>query len=669
MQLKNLTSGFSANLKYASQYFDFLQNKARQTTPATNDYSIGYLLNEKVYYYNRSLLCKGFLNHPYWNVGCVLTDSSIINYNLIWGSGNVATSSIDFYSPQANEKIYATVNYDSAYNFMNNKLHAYYVHQAFGHYAGSLISRQFVLPIENDTQPYTIKEGTDLKQNLDFLNGIVVTGITLFIGNVNAGEYTNISTIITGSNIYEPYRHYLNKRTTPYLNQSGVGMISLETPNNISRCAMHSAISHIMVKDPIGEPFRSVRGSNGLSPVKPFIYTNEDLAFNPTLSPFSERLTGETSETKYALLVTTTPTIGMWCKDIKTLKEYYQDWGVEIVDDISVIPPSDILPSPDGIQINPSPEIPAIPDDSTDIINIEAPNITPLDYVTARFYNTAEANKILNWLTTANFIDEIKPLYASPSEAILGARLYNIDFVAHDGAHVNNINEFSVVNVSTEANGYSLRLGYNNIFIGGELSYTAYYGDYNDFVNMSYHLYIPYVGIIKLDSGDVVNKHLKLLYAADLVGDNSTYYLLSNDNIIKMGKCSLGSNIPITSSNYNQALTTGILGILSGIGNMSLLQTAGAILNTNVTYNTTGTTGNLSTTRFIPPYLIVDKFPPQLPETKNLLCGNPATFSDTIKNLSKKSVFVNGTVIKGCVSGTAVENEMIARLIQDGIYL
>lgn len=351
---------------------------------------------------------------------------------------------------------------------------------------------------------------------------------------------------------------------------------------------------------------------------------------------------------------------------------FFADWGITAstkIDDIEkpTITPPDLEP----LDPDPTPTLPSYPDNSTDKIDVLPPNITTADFTNGSVYNTENTKRLLAWFKTNTFLDDVKRLYLNPIDVVLSLRLYNIDFYEHDSAHMNPRESTTVITVSTDIPNYSFRLGYNTIINGGSYKYLPYFGNYNDYVNTTYQLYVPYVGIISLQASDVVNHTISLKYALDIPTGNSTYIIMSDDNIIKTGSCHVGSEIPITSSNLNSVQLNGILSILSGAMSGDIMKMVDPFIHSEISMRPQGSVGNIDMMEFIPPYMIITKFPPQTPSKLVDLAGKPATYSTQLTKYVTQSsgCWVQCDDVELKTSATSTEREMLLQLIKSGIWL
>lgn len=651
----NMT-GTNADLKFASRYVNLFNNTLPSYSFGVGFNSLGSQINFTPYNYNKTYLMPRLSATP----------SQALYFNP--DDGSMTTP---YYFPLAvrgmrtltaipSTKIYAMFSYEAAETVFDRYNSLYLAIYGAGNNGSSEGDTQLV-PLQNIgiDPPYNLDTTKNLKNNDDYKSGIIITRVTFYTED---GKVTNNvpSVVILSSVVSNPILSNTQNKSR-FVNIDTAMVIPVEVMQNSQTLYYNGNIVTI--------------GSRTTTPTLIGYLTPPVSPIKALWHDVPDDIGNYVSRNKYVILNDGSQAFGIvsrffnkinWCQNIETYINYLNDWGITVIDNINDIPPPETITPPTGIENNPTPSIPAYPDDRTDIIDVIQPNITPMDFLTARFYNITSTKDIISWIKSVNFIDELKPLYTSPSDAIIACRIYNIDFRKHDPEHINPSTEFSVINLSKEIDGYSLRVGYNTIVYGGELEYIAYYGNYNDFINTKYHIYIPYVGIMPIDSGDVVNHKLKLLYAMDLVGDESTYYLYSDNNIIKCGKCQMGTPIPISYSNYNEVLSNGILSILTGVVSGNLGSIISPFLTSHVDYKTNGTTGSLMTTAFIPPYLMIDKYPPQFPLEHNLINGTPATYSGTLSNIKG---YFQSSGIKLSTTATDIEKQMIINEIENGIYL
>lgn len=508
----------------------------------------------------------------------------------------------------------------------------------------------FPLVLNDLTQKYDLDSDYVIRAR----DGIIITDISFYNGNERIDDipvYIGTATMLQNDSLSEKY--------------AGVTAFSIVP---IFASVSDTTNHHILLDRGrfLGTGGSRLEDIPDYTPFSYIIHIDDKINFEP-LNPTQFYNTYENGLVKARYYRTTPIAIkkaGIFAESLQSVIDYLNDCGFEVVESIGAIPPNVDPPIS-------SEDIPNLKDDSSDIIDLSPPNISISDFVSSYIYRQNEVKSLTEWFITNTFIDDIVRLYQSPIDSILSLKVYSLDFVNHDTSFVNSTSTTTILNVSSEIGGYIFRLGYNYIIKGGEYHYIAYYGDYNDFVNCQYHLYVPYVGIISLNSNDVVNKTLAIFYAVDPVTDNSQYFIKSDDVIIKCGNCSMGVDIPFLSSNYNEVLRNGILTALGGVFSGNLGDVIKPFVSSDIDYKISGKPTTNILTRLIPPYLMITKSPPQMPSKLYSLDGLPTTSSGNIIdfNASNSDNFIRGDIIKISTTATEIERGMIIDLVKNGIYL
>ncbi len=344
-----------------------------------------------------------------------------------------------------------------------------------------------------------------------------------------------------------------------------------------------------------------------------------------------------------------------------------------------------------GFPTNPTPSIPNFPDNTTDIIPEQPANVSALSAVGVYALNVAQAKSFLNWLMTDDFINNISNLFNDKLSAVGDLKILPFDIAKHDNTHALLSNELVVGNVAGAIQNYRITDGYNTWLNGGEYTYTAYYGDFNDYDRCSYSLYIPYAGIVDMDAGDVVNKKLRLAYAVDLLTGNATAFVYSNGVLVKTVSASMGISVPITSTNANQRQLNSTLTMMSAANNifsggissvlsgnpMPLFSSVtgamtsvveNAMQNPLVTQHTGGFGSSTGLSMPQSAFLIITRQVIAIPTDYKSNVGIPATYRGKISEFVG-SGFVSISASKIDVDCTQQERDMILAALSSGIYL
>lgn len=374
-------------------------------------------------------------------------------------------------------------------------------------------------------------------------------------------------------------------------------------------------------------------------------------------------------------------------KSVDDFIKLFDDAGIFISTDLAdVYQHTDIVPT-----VNPEPtdSLDSYPDNTTDITPINSSYITPSSFGGQLIYNPLTAKSFFKWVGDSGVnISNWGRLFANPIDVVLGAKLYNLDLVQHDSAHVRANAKTDVLGVvNPDLPNYSIDIGYNNIVDGGTLNLIAYYGNYADFTSMTYQCYIPYVGFITLRAGDVVNTVLHLQYAVDFSTGSAVALLTSNQKLIFSAACNVAGNIPIAvSDRFSQELNNSITA-LRGVGNVILgaaqknpFAVAGALKDTvsglqlQTHYSQRGNLNSINAFELIPPFIERTRFdlfyPNNDADNYKKYVGTPSTQFDILAHCADSNGYVtaNYVYLSDCPA-TAAEQAEIKRIISGGVYL
>lgn len=122
----------------------------------------------------------------------------------------------------------------------------------------------------------------------------------------------------------------------------------------------------------------------------------------------------------------------------------------------------------------------------------------------------AQLSALGQWLWSASIIDQIVRTFQNPMEAIMGVHALYVE-PPFSSSQVPIV----VGNLTSSANAYPLTGQYTALDCGS-VWLTEYFGnvfDYDPFTEVS--LYLPFVGIVKLDTADVMRAKISVIYGID----------------------------------------------------------------------------------------------------------------------------------------------------------
>ena len=390
-------------------------------------------------------------------------------------------------------------------------------------------------------------------------------------------------------------------------------------------------------------------------------------------------------------------------KDVQAIIDFFADWGLLATDnkDDAATLPDDFFPSTggfvpdggsaDGYEENPTPNIGGIPDNTSDVIERTTTQITAMSAINTMALDVIGVKSLFNWLITDDFTKNISNLFNDKLSALNSLKLYPFDIVRHDTSSTFFRDTLSVANVSTSIANYAIYDGYNCYVFGGSINQLPYYGNFNDYVNTRYSLYIPYAGIVELSPNVVLNADLELYYAVDLLSGNATAIIYSNKVLIKTIPAQMGAEIPITYSNANQqqinnALTALNIGssLVGGIGAAAagnpiplasaafgglMTATKTAMTNPLVMGHTGGISSNTSLILPQTPFLIIDRARIAVPKDYGKIAGYSSNYGGSLSEFSGGD-FVQFRADKISIAGaTDGEKTEIYNALLSGVYI
>ena len=336
----------------------------------------------------------------------------------------------------------------------------------------------------------------------------------------------------------------------------------------------------------------------------------------------------------------------------------------------------DVITNPNPQPTTPTPGEPATPPDTG---SGSSPTVvTPTGNASSLWaiYNPTQAqlDAFGAWLWSSDFVEQIKKLFNDPMQAIVG--VHKVFATPPTGGQVNIkcgyidsgcpaaqvTGQYMTVNCGT----VNVREYYGNVF------------DYSPYTEIS--LYLPFIGIVKLDVADVMRGKVSVIYHVDVItgacladvkisrdGENSVMYQYSGSAIV---------TYPISSGSYAN-MVTGVLSLAAGVA--GTIMTGGAAapaliggavglshLHTDV-QKSGGFSGSPGAMGCKKPYLIISRAQDANPADFEKYEGKPA--SKTVR-LGYCSGFVKVKVINiDNVPATYGELDQIVALLKNGVIL
>lgn len=324
--------------------------------------------------------------------------------------------------------------------------------------------------------------------------------------------------------------------------------------------------------------------------------------------------------------------------------------------------------------------------------DIHTPNVPALGAMASGMFTVycptdAQLGLIASYLWSDSFIDNIKKYFNNASDNIIALYVLPLE---PDGLQTKNFKIGNLENSSITGVKYL-----NNRFISvpmGSIDITRRWGTYLDFSPFTkFSLYLPGVGVVALDSDDImappdingympdqVGSTISLSYTIDLFTGVLVAYVYINGQIRYQFPGRMGYSIPLTGENYT-AMGAGFVQAMAGLattiatGGTAAPFTAGAtaagIVNAMKpeVYRGGNLSGDASMLSLKTPMLI--RSAPNIPELEGLerFTGGPSYKIDTLTNFSGFTQVIEAH-IEG-ISCTSAERDEIMQLLKGGVLL
>lgn len=317
-------------------------------------------------------------------------------------------------------------------------------------------------------------------------------------------------------------------------------------------------------------------------------------------------------------------------------------------------------------------------DTPTDTGNGDTPVvIPPTGSANALFaiYNPTEAQikSFGAWLWSPNFIDQLKKMFNDPAEAIIG--LHKVFVTPITGAEQN-------IKVGYLDSGVASKIVTNQYVTidCGTITLAEFFGnvfDYSPFTDIS--LYLPFIGIVKLNNADVLRSSINIIYHADVIngsvlaevkvnrdgaggtlyqytGNCAVEYPLSNGSYMGMITGALSLTVGVATAVATKGVVPALLGAGAGLGRMH-----------NDVERSGGFAGNAGAMGIKKPYLIISRPQTELADKFTTFVGKPSNYTTTI-GACKGFTKVDTVHIEN-VDATSSELDELNQILTNGILV
>lgn len=278
------------------------------------------------------------------------------------------------------------------------------------------------------------------------------------------------------------------------------------------------------------------------------------------------------------------------------------------------------------------------------------------------------------WLWSSPFETNIGKLFQNPIDGVI--TLHKVFATPDNGSAANIV----VGTLDSGVSSATVPNQYTTVDCGSVDLYE-YFGnvfDYPPFTNVS--LYLPFIGIVPLDTNDVMRSTISVTYGVDVyTGACLAMVEVSRDgNTVNMyqyaGMCSV--EYPITNVQHSQFIS-GVLAVASGVASVAtagigapaaLAIAGGAATAAKANVGRSGSfSGNAGAMGIKNPYLIIQRPQTKVADAFPYLAGYPTNVSGKLSNFGGH-VVVTDVHVEG-MSATDTELSMIEQLLHVGVLV
>ena len=285
----------------------------------------------------------------------------------------------------------------------------------------------------------------------------------------------------------------------------------------------------------------------------------------------------------------------------------------------------------------------------------------------------AELNSFGAWLWSSNFIDQILKLFNNPMQSIIGVhKIFATPPTSGSGSIT-----VGYLNSGVSANIVS---GQYTTINCGTVKVSEQFGNVFDYTDTHIRLYLPFIGIVDLDTADVMRGSVRIVYHVDVItgaclaevkitrdGSGGTLYQYAGDAAVRY---------PISSGSY-MGVVAGIASAVGGVasavmtGGATLPLAAGAVAGgisgaqTQVQHsgNFSGNAGAMGGKK---PYIIIERPQTMIADGFESYQGKGANLRRTVGQMS--GYFKFSDVHTDSISGAAQsEIEAIRASLESGV--
>lgn len=406
-------------------------------------------------------------------------------------------------------------------------------------------------------------------------------------------------------------------------------------------------------------------------------------------SPFGaiiQTLTSATQSNKYTIF-----------PEPQTIANFFALWGLNVFFTLDEALTSNIpvVGQPSNPDPNDTPT--GTGDNSSDDVIIPSISHAPLAAYNKLWIDENTVVALRQYLFGDTFLNDIRKLWSNALDAVISLVWYPFNPI-----HVHNLSirlEDTAANIGNiqgieSVKGYPmiLQAANDSTYIDmGYIDVEPYFGRYLDYTGYTdITVYIPYAGEYKLETSEVMGKRLKLIYYLDVAANSFLATLYADGQPIGQYTGSMGVQIPLSGTMYNEyykeilgkilnahtnitssaaggAIAGGAGGAIAGAGSSAI----GSALDIATTVPHAKQIGSLSPSSAIyapqVPYICISRPYMSRPTAWETLHGNAAGFSTIVGDCTGYIEAEEVQLLSNEIM-TAEEQNEIENLLKGGIY-
>ena len=285
----------------------------------------------------------------------------------------------------------------------------------------------------------------------------------------------------------------------------------------------------------------------------------------------------------------------------------------------------------------------------------------------------AQVDSFGGWLWSTNFVDQLLKIFQNPMDAIISLKKVFVTPVdagtstIHAGYLDSGVSSYYVTQqyVSVDCGNVNCYEQFGNVF------------DYND-TNIS--LYLPFIGIVPLNTTEVMRSTIHIVYTVDII--NGTCLAIvevnrdGNSAVLYQYSGDVSVDYPVSGARSGGLLT----GLVTAVGAAASIATGGAALpaagaavagvaamSQKQVQHSGGFSGSAGAMGCKVPYLIIERPQTKVADKFIGLDGYPTNYSGVLGDFSGQ-VTVSSVHVEG-IAATDTELSMIETLLKDGVLI